>query len=191
MAAQLEPGYRAVAIEIEAQHRGRRLHPAQRPRRCHRHHRGRSEGGGDQVRSDIVLARHSRAGARTTRRKRKPPAKRPNAIDASVAVLEMTAEDARAARAGRRTGRIELGAARRASRNRRHAARHRQRDAQSAAGTVRVHAFGTVCRRRPDERGSSRFARRSPRRFRRRIAFAPGYAPRKSSRPTRARHAHQ
>jgi len=96
MAAQLEPGYRAVAIQISRETAaGGYIQPNDRVDVIvTSRSRGEDSGGGETVNSSIVLEDvRVLALGETTQTQTEGEA--PQAIDAGVAVLELTAEDAR------------------------------------------------------------------------------------------------
>lgn len=95
LAAQLEPGYRAVAIEIEAiTAAGGFIQPNDHVDVIVTSRVNNREGGGEQVRSDIVL-RDIRVLALGDKTQTQASGEAPEIVEAGVAVLELTAEDAR------------------------------------------------------------------------------------------------
>lgn len=143
MAAQLEPGYRAVAIEIEdANAVGGYLQPNDRvdvimTQRVE----GGDSGGGAQVRSDIVL-QDIRVLAVGETTQTQSSGEEPAQIDANVAVLELTQADARVLALAQEQGEISLALRGVAAET---VGIHTQGSGYApSAGAVRVHAFGAV-----------------------------------------------
>lgn len=142
MAAQLEPGFRAVAIEVsEETAAGGYIQPNDRVDIIVSHKY--NEGSQERVRSEIVLE-DIRVLALGETTQSQTTGEAPQAIEANVAVLEMTAEDARTLALSDQLGDISLalrgvqvetvGMRRGSNRN----------GVGQSSGAVRVHAFGTV-----------------------------------------------
>jgi pilus assembly protein CpaB len=144
MAAQLQPGFRAVAVEITpGSAAGNYIQPndhvdiivTQRVQ-------SRDGGGGEQTRSDIVLE-DIRVLALGQATQPQTSGEEPAQAEANVAVLEMTAEDARVFAQAEEMGEIRLAlrgvevetVGMRASQS---------RGLTQQSGGVLVHAFGTV-----------------------------------------------
>jgi pilus assembly protein CpaB len=139
MAAQLEPGYRAIAVEIEASTAvGGYLQPNDRVDVIVTT-AAAGEDGRQVVMSDIVL-RDVRVLALGDKTNGQTAGAEPERIEASVAVLELTAEGARALALADEAGQISL-----ALRGVQAETVGMQQPEQSGGGGgVRVHAFGTV-----------------------------------------------
>jgi pilus assembly protein CpaB len=139
MAAQLEPGYRAIAVEIEASTAvGGFLQPNDRVDVIVTT-TAAGENGRQMVLSDIVLqdVRVLALGEHTNGQTAGAEQER---IEASVAVLELTAEDARALALADEAGQISL-----ALRGvQAETVGIERSDRSGGGGGVRVHAFGTV-----------------------------------------------
>lgn len=141
MAAQLEPGYRAVAVEIEANTAvGGYIQPNDHVDVLMTAH---NTGDSSSARSDIVL-RDIRVLAIGDHTDTQAAGDKPEQIEASTAVLEMTASDARILALADQMGDISLalrgvqaetvGMSRGGSSS----------DFSSGEGGVLIHAFGTV-----------------------------------------------
>lgn len=141
MAAMLAPGYRAVAIEISAETAaGGFIQPNDRVDVIVTH-RIDGERGDNQVRSEIVL-RDVRVLALGDTTETQTSGEAPQIIEAGVAVLELTPEEARVLALADQLGEISL------------ALRGVQVDTVGlpsnrsgvgqGSGAVRIHAFGTV-----------------------------------------------
>ncbi|MGQ0532584.1 MAG: Flp pilus assembly protein CpaB [Caulobacteraceae bacterium] len=145
LAAQLEPGYRAIAVEIEAiTAAGGYIQPNDHVDVIVTSRIDNREGGGEQVRSDIVLsdirvlALGDKTGTQTS-------GAAPEVVEAGVAVLEMTAEDARILALADELGTISLalrGVQVETAGMQTPGRNGRQLSQQS--GGVRIHAYGTV-----------------------------------------------
>jgi len=144
MAAQLEPGFRAVAIEIKDNTAaGGFIQPNDRVDVIMTQ-RVRGDGASDQVRSDIVLTdvRVLAVGGAT---QPQTAGEAPTQTAASVAVLELTAADARTVTLAEEMGDITL--ALRGVEVETVGARGQSQATGmlgQSGGAVRVHAFGTV-----------------------------------------------
>lgn len=142
MAAQIEPGYRAVSVEVEATTAaGGFIQPND--------HvdvivtmKLEGEGGGEQVRSEIVLedVRVLAVGDKT---QTQTSGEGPEVIDSNVAVLELTAEDARTLAHANELGDIAL-ALRSVQVDAVGMPTRRANPLSQQSESVRVHAFGTV-----------------------------------------------
>jgi pilus assembly protein CpaB len=145
LAAQLEPGFRAVAVEIETSTAaGGFIQPNDHVDVIVTSRIDNREGGGEQVRSDIVL-RDVRVLALGDKTETQSSGEAPEVVEASVAVLELTAEDSRILALADEMGTISL------------ALRGVQaetvgmetpggsgRTLSQQSGGVRIHAFGAV-----------------------------------------------
>jgi pilus assembly protein CpaB len=108
LAAQLEPGYRAVAIEVERETIvGGYIQPNDNVDVIVTSRMRNSEGGGDQVTSTIVLE-NIRVLALGDRTQTQTTGQQPEVIEANVAVLAMTAEEARTLAMAEELGTITL-----------------------------------------------------------------------------------
>lgn len=108
MAAQLEPGFRAVAIEIEEQTAaGGYIQPNDHVDVIVTTRAQNSEGSGEQVNSTIILE-DIRILALGETTQTQTEGEGPQPIEASVAVLELTAEDARTLALADEMGTISL-----------------------------------------------------------------------------------
>lgn len=147
MAAQLAPGYRAVAIEIEdGRAAGGFIQPNDRVDviMTARINVRDNSGGREQVRSDIVLEDIRVLALGETTQPQTSGAE-PTRVQARVAVLELSAEDARTLALAGEMGEISLalrGVEVETVGMRAPASRNSALSQQS--GGVRVHAFGTV-----------------------------------------------
>lgn len=141
LAAQLQPGFRAVAIEINKHTAaGGFIQPNDRvdvlvSRRF-------SEGSESRVSSDIVLE-DVRVLALNERTQTQTTGEAPEIVDASVAVLELSAEDARALTQADQLGDISL-ALRSVQVDTVGMETSRRNRVGQSSGSVRVHAFGSV-----------------------------------------------
>lgn len=140
MAAQLEPGYRAVAVEIEQSNAvGGYIQPNDRVDVLVAL---KVEGGEDnQVRSDTIIedARVLAVGDKT---QTQTTGDSPEIIDAGVAVLELTPADARALAQAQKVGDVSL--ALRGVQIETVGLARSGRALSQGAGAVRIHAFGAV-----------------------------------------------
>lgn len=145
LAAQLEPGYRAVAVEIEAiTAAGGYIQPNDRVDVIVTSRASNREAGGETVNSDIVL-RDIRVMALGADTETQTSGEAPEVVEATVAVLEMTAEDARVLALADELGTISLalrGVQAETVGMTRPENSGRQIGQQS--GGVRVHAYGVV-----------------------------------------------
>jgi pilus assembly protein CpaB len=108
MAAQLAPGYRAIAIEIEQQTAaGGYIQPNDHVDVIVTTRAQNRNGGGEQVNSNIVLE-DVRVLALGTTTQTQTQGEGPQTIEAGVAVLELTAEDARTLALADELGTINL-----------------------------------------------------------------------------------
>ncbi len=145
MAAQLEPGYRAVAIEVDVETAaGGYIQPNDRVDVIvTTRHQNRDAGGGESVTSDIVLE-DVRVLALGETTQTQTSGEEPEVIQAGVAVLELTAEDSRILALANELGSVSLAlrgvqvetVGMRAPSN--------GRVLGQQSGAVRVHQFGTV-----------------------------------------------
>jgi pilus assembly protein CpaB len=140
MAAQLEPGYRAVAVQIEQGNAvGGYIQPNDRVDVIVAL---KVEGGeNNQVRSDTIIegARVLAVGDKT---QPQTVGESPEIINAADAVLELTIEDARALAQAQKVGDISL--ALRGVQIETVGLTRSGRTLSQGAGTVRIHAFGAV-----------------------------------------------
>jgi pilus assembly protein CpaB len=145
LAAQLEPGFRAVAVEIEtARAAGGYIQPNDRVDVIVTARISNREAGGEQVNSDIVL-RDIRVMALGGDTETQTSGETPEVVEANVAVLEMTAEDARVLALADELGTISLvlrgveaetvGMAR---------PENSGRQIGQQSGGIRIHAYGTL-----------------------------------------------
>lgn len=144
LAAQLEPGFRAVAVEIEAiTAAGGFIQPNDHVDVIVTARVNNRENGGEQVRSDIVL-RDVRVLALGDRTNTQTSGEAPEVVEAGVAVLELAAEDARILALADEMGTISLALrgvqAETVGMNT--PSNGRQMSQQS--GGVRIHAYGTL-----------------------------------------------
>jgi len=145
LAAQLEPGYRAVAVEIEASRAaGGFIQPNDRVDVIVTARVNSGEGSsGQQVNSDIVL-RDIRVMALGADTETQTSGQAPEVVEANVAVLEMTAEDARVLALADELGAISLALrgvqAETVGMN---TPGSRGRQGQQSGG-VRIHAYGAL-----------------------------------------------
>ncbi len=145
LAAQLEPGFRAVAIEIEAiTAAGGFIQPNDHVDVIVTSTIDNRDGGGEQVRSDIVL-RDVRVLALGDKTQTQASGEAPEIVEAGVAVLELTAEDARILALADEMGRLSLalrGVQAETVGMETPGGSGRQLSQQS--GGVRIHAYGAV-----------------------------------------------
>lgn len=141
MAAQLELGYRAVAVEIEASNAvGGYIQPNDHVDVIAAL---KVEGGdGNQTRSETIIedARVLAVGDKT---QAQTSGESPELVNAAVAVLELTPADARALAQAQRAGDISL-ALRGVQVETVGLQREQEHSLSQGAGAVRIHAFGTV-----------------------------------------------
>jgi pilus assembly protein CpaB len=143
MAAMLAPGYRAVAVEIENSNAaGGYIQPNDHVDVILTQKIDGAEGGGDQVRSEIVLA-DVRVIAIGDKTQPQTTGSAPEQIQAGVAVLELTAEGARALGQAKELGDIAL-ALRAVQVDTVGLTNNQTRPASQSSGAVIVHAFGSV-----------------------------------------------
>jgi pilus assembly protein CpaB len=145
LAAQLEPGYRAVAVEIEANTAaGGYIQPNDRVDVIVTSRINNREMGGEQVNSDIVL-RDIRVMALGADTETQTSGEAPEIVEASVAVLELTAEDARVLALADELGEISLALrgvqAETVGMNR---PENSGRQIGQQSGGVRIHAYGAL-----------------------------------------------
>lgn len=141
LAAQLAPGYRAVAIEIENKTAaGGYIQPNDRVDVIMTM---RASGSGGQARSEIVLE-NVRVMALGEATQTQTEGEQPQRVEANVAVLELTAEDARTLAQADELGAISLAlrGVQAETVGMETATSTRRQAPQS--GSVRVHAFGVV-----------------------------------------------
>lgn len=142
LAAQLEPGYRAVAVKIESETAaGGYIQPND--------HvdvivtmKVSNEGGEDQVRSDVVV-RDVRVLALGDKTQPQTSGDAPEQIAADVAVLELTAEEARSVALANEMGDLSL-ALRGVQIETVGMQSNRGSPFGAQAGGIRIHAFGNV-----------------------------------------------
>ena len=141
MAAILEPGYRAVAVEIAPEAAaGGFIQPNDRVDVIVTHE-VEGEGGGEQIRSEIVL-QDVRVLAIGDQTQTQTSGEAPAVLNASTAVLELTAEDARVLQMGREMGEVSL--ALRGVQAETVGLGQSGRGVTQQSGAVRIHAFGSV-----------------------------------------------
>lgn len=141
MAAQLQPGFRAVAIEVDRNTAaGGFIQPNDRVDVIVTMKLDAE--GGEQVRSEIALE-DVRVLALGDKTQTQTSGDAPEIIDANVAVLELTAEDARQLALADRMGDLSL-ALRSVQVDTVGMAAGRNRQLNQDSGAVRVHAFGNV-----------------------------------------------
>lgn len=140
MAAQLEPGYRAVAVEIEQSNAaGGYIQPNDRVDVIVAL---KVEGGeNNQVRSDTIIE-DARVLALGDKTQTQTTGDSPEIIDAAVAVLELTPQDARALAQAQKIGDVSL--ALRGVQVETVGLARSGRALSQGAGAVRIHAFGAV-----------------------------------------------
>lgn len=145
LAAQLEPGFRAVAVEIEKTTAvGGFIQPNDHVDVIVTARATNREGGGEQVNSDIILRdiRVLALGDTTTTQN---SGEAPAVVEAAVAVLEMTAEDARVLALADEMGTVSLalrGVQAETVGMNTPATTGRQMSQSSSA--VRIHSYGTL-----------------------------------------------
>lgn len=146
MAAQLEPGFRAVAIEISGETAaGGYIQPNDHVDVIvtARVQRTDGSGRGEEVRSDIILQDIRVLALGETTQPQTTGSEGPATVEAAVAVLEMTAEDARILALGGEMGTISL--ALRGVQVETVGIRGQSRSGLStSSGSVRIHQFGAV-----------------------------------------------
>lgn len=141
MAAQLQPGYRAVSVEIESNtSAGGFIQPNDRVDVIVTIKEDTEAG--EQVRSDIVLE-DVRVLAMGDKTQTQTSGDAPETIAANVAVLELTAEDARQLALADRMGDLNL-ALRSVQVDTVGMTAGRNHQLNQQSGAVRVHAFGNV-----------------------------------------------
>jgi pilus assembly protein CpaB len=142
MAAQLPPGYRAVAIEIEDNTAaGGFIQPNDRVDVIMTQQS--NENGQEQVRSNIVL-QDIRVLALGEKTETQTSGEAPERIEANVAVLELNAEDARILAQAERLGDVSLALRGVQAETVGMRAPSRESLGGASTGSVRVHAFGAV-----------------------------------------------
>jgi pilus assembly protein CpaB len=146
LAAQLEPGFRAIAVEIEAiTAAGGYIQPNDHVDVIVTSRMNNREGGGEQVRSDIVLSDIRVLALGEATQPAQTAGEGPTIVEAGVAVLEMTAEDARTLALADELGTISLalrGVQAETVGMQTPGGNRRQLSQQS--GGVRMHAYGTM-----------------------------------------------
>lgn len=143
MAAQLEPGYRAVSLEIDAQTAaGGYIQPNDRVDVIVTARVDNPDGGGEQVHSNIILE-DVRVLALGETTQTQTTGEAPQLIAATVAVLELSAEDSRVLALATEMGNVSL-ALRGVQVETVGMVRPGGRVPVQPSGSVRVHAFGTV-----------------------------------------------
>jgi len=141
MAAQLEPGFRAVAIEVARETAaGGYIQPNDRVDVIMSHKF--NEGSEERVSSEIVLE-DVRVLALGDTTQTQTSGEAPQTIDAAVAVLELTAEDARRLALADRLGDISL-ALRGVQVDTVGLNQRRRNGVGQSSGSVRIHAYGSV-----------------------------------------------
>lgn len=141
MAAQLEPGFRAVAIEVARETAvGGYIQPNDRVDVIMSHKF--TEGSEERVSSEIVLE-DIRVLALGETTQTQTSGEAPQTIDAGVAVLELTSEDARRLALADRLGDITL-ALRGVQVDTVGMEQRRGRGIGQSSGSVRIHAYGSV-----------------------------------------------
>jgi pilus assembly protein CpaB len=141
MAAQLAPGFRAVAIEIEPGNAvGGYVQPNDHVDVIAT---ARVDGGSGQETSSSVVVEDVRVLALGDTTQTQSSGEAPQTIDANVAVLEMTAEDARAVALARKQGDLSL-ALRGVQAETVGLGTSRRTNSGGPGGAVRMHAFGSV-----------------------------------------------
>lgn len=144
LAAQLEPGFRAVAVEIEAvTAAGGFIQPNDHVDVIMTARINGREGGGEQVRSDIVL-RDVRILALGDRTNTQTSGEAPEIVEAGVAVLELSAEDARVLALADEMGTISLALRGVQAETVGMTAPNNGRQMSQQSGAIRVHAYGVV-----------------------------------------------
>lgn len=141
MAALLEPGYRAVAVEIAPEAAaGGFIQPNDRVDVIVTHE-VQGEEGGEQIRSEIVL-QDVRVLAIGDQTQTQTSGEAPAVLNAATTVLELTAEDARVLQMGREMGEVSL--ALRGVQAETVGLGQSGRGVTQQSGAVRIHAFGSV-----------------------------------------------
>lgn len=146
LAAQLEPGFRAIAIEIEAiTAAGGFIQPNDHVDVIMTARVNNRDGGGEQVRSDIVL-RDIRVLALGDKTETQASGEAPETTDAGVAVLEMTAEQARVLALADEMGTLSLAlrGVQAETVGLRTAGETNSPQMSQQSGGVRIHAYGTM-----------------------------------------------
>lgn len=144
LAAQLEPGFRAVAVEIEAiTAAGGFIQPNDHVDVIVTARINNRENGGEQVRSDIVL-RDVRVMALGDRTNTQTSGEAPETVEASVAVLELSAEDARVLALADEMGTISLALRGVQAETVGMNTPSSGRQISQQSGGVRIHAYGTL-----------------------------------------------
>ncbi|MEZ5994820.1 MAG: Flp pilus assembly protein CpaB [Hyphomonadaceae bacterium] len=144
LAAQLAPGYRAIAIEIEANTAaGGYIQPNDHVDVIVTARLDNPDGGGEIIRSDIVL-QDVRVLALGDRTQTQTSGEGPETVDATVAVLEMTAEDARNLALADEMGTLSLALRGVQVETAGLQTQNSGRNLSQQSGGVRVHAFGAV-----------------------------------------------
>ncbi len=144
LAAQLEPGFRAVAVEIErTTAAGGFIQPNDHVDVIVTARMSNREGGGEQVNSDIILRdiRVLALGDTTTTQQ---SGEAPAVVEASVAVLEMTAEDARVLALADEMGTVSLALRGVQAETVGMNTPSNGRQMSQSSGSVRIHAYGTL-----------------------------------------------
>lgn len=143
MAAQLEPGFRAIAVAIEADTAaGGFIQPNDHVDVIVTTRTTDPEGGGEQITSNIVLE-DIRVLALGDRTQTQTAGEAPEVVDAGVAVLEMTAEEARMFALAEERGKISL-ALRGVQVETVGMRGTRSGGMSSQGGSVRIHAYGSI-----------------------------------------------
>lgn len=144
LAAQLEPGFRAVAIEIEAiTAAGGFIQPNDHVDVIMTARIDNSDGGGEAIRSDIVL-RDVRVLALGDRTNTQTSGEAPEVVEAGVAVLELSAEDARVLALADEMGTISLALRGVQAETVGMSAPSSGRQIGQQSGGVRMHAYGVM-----------------------------------------------
>ena len=144
LAAQLQPGFRAVAVEIEAiTAAGGFIQPNDHVDVIMTARINSREGGGEQIRSEIVL-RDARVLALGDRTNTQTSGDAPEQVEARVAVLELSAEDARVLALADEMGTISLALRGVQAETVGMSAPNNGRQLSQQSGAIRVHAYGIV-----------------------------------------------
>ncbi len=144
LAAQLEPGFRAVAIEIEAiTAAGGFIQPNDHVDVIMTARIDNRDAGGESVRSDIVL-RNVRVLALGDRTSTQTSGDAPEMVEAGVAVLELSAEDARVLALADEMGTISLALRGVQVETVGMSAPSSGRQIGQQSGGVRMHAYGVM-----------------------------------------------
>jgi len=142
MAAQLEPGYRAVSIEVARETAaGGYIQPNDRVDVIMSHKF--QEGSQERVSSEIILE-DIRVLALGDTTQTQTSGEAPQSIDAAVAVLEMTAEDARTLALADQLGDVTLALRGVQVDTVGMTSQRRRSGVGQSSGAVRIHAYGTV-----------------------------------------------